>query len=199
MIPLAAVGAFFTSDPLRTALIAGVAIVGGMFAWHLAFTDPAQQRATRTAERERDQIEVQHQRLVGQAQFERAEQSERYRKLEAERDAEIAGLRKEIADERQRRKDSDARADIARIMYDDTETRYLAEQADRAAKNPGSACRINDETVAMFRELRRETDAVAGESSKAADDIAGQLIGLQEYVLRACTNPVATGRRTLPE
>jgi hypothetical protein len=138
-----------------------------------------------------DKIAAEHQTAVAQAEKERADASERYRRLEQEKAAALSALQAKLKEEENARHAADLRAAAARSMLDDAETRYLAEQARRAAADPGSACRIDGESLAMFRELRRETDAAAGESSSEADKYAGRLNRLQDYVRDVCLSAPA--------
>lgn len=186
MIPIAGALALVKAHPLDTALVLGIAATGGMLAWHLYVTDPLLTAKLRTAEAATRAVEIEHQRQVAAAAFERAEASERYRKLEQDNAVTIAGLQLKLREEENARRAADLRADSARVMLDDAEARYLAEQARRAAADPAAACRIDGETSAMQRELRRETDAAAGESASEADKYAGKLIRLQDYVRDVC-------------
>lgn len=177
------------ADPLKWGLVAGIAATGGMLAWHLNVTDPLLRGRITAAEAATRKVEIEHARQVAAANFERAEQSERYRALEADRDKAIADLQAKLKGERDERAKADARAAVAGQLRDAAETRYLAEQARRATEDPAAASRIDGETIAMFRELRRETDGLAEEASGAADDLRDQVIGLQAYVLGACQQP----------
>jgi hypothetical protein len=199
MIPVVGALALVKAHPLDTALVVGIAATGGMLAWHLYVTDPLLTAKLRTAEAATRAVEIEHQRLVAAAEFERAEQSERYRKLEQDNATRIAALQKEVNDERGARDLAELRlAESGRVLHD-AETRYLAEQARRAAADPAAAGRIDGESVAMFQQLRRETDDAAGESASEADRYAGKLNRLQDYVRDVCLRRSAPAAAALDD
>lgn len=135
-----------------------------------------------------DDVVSQHAAQVAAAAAAEAAQQAKYREIEAARDAEILTLQLTIQKASDERKAADARAFASRRLLDSAETRYLAAQASRAAANPASACRINDESVAMFRELHRQSDELAGETGAEADRVRDTVIGLRAYVTNVCHN-----------
>ena len=174
------------ADPIKAGLVVAVAVTGGMLAWKMAVTEPGLRSSLAKSKAETQTIVAEHERQVAAAEAQRAEQVERFRKLEEANAATVADLQAKVKGEQDARHAADVRADRARVMYVDAEARYVAQQAGRAADDPAAACRINGETIAMFRQLHAESDEFAGEASGAADDAAGKLARLQDYVRDVC-------------
>lgn len=166
-------------------VIGGLVVAGILYAAYSWAFD----RGAKSRQPEIDRVVNEHNKQVAAADRERAELTEKNRRVEAERDEANRKLDEERKARDEERRNRVAAAADAQRMRDNAATDYLARQADRASKDAASSERIAAETIAMFRQLHRESDEAAGESAGEADRISDQLIGLQKYVEQICLRP----------
>lgn len=184
---------------IRYALIGGIAATGAGLGYHVVWKDPRAVAALSAEKLAHKTDTDEHNRQVAAADEAALEQSEKYRAFEQATNATITDLLKKLRGESDARRAADLRAESARVLRDDAESRYLASQASRAAADPAAAGRIDGESIAMLRELRAEVDGLAGESATAADDAAGKLNRLQDYVNDVCLRTVTASVDSVPQ